>query len=167
MNKLYVSSCGTIDTEGVGLLQVRTEPRAHGPQLTEHWGAFVSVSRTRSGGLCKQLIGWRCSQLRPRPGGDSFPDESRADRVAPLHREAPRQRECDRYRWWLLSAHRFELETLQKGSRCAANASLGSRRVYTLLLFQECSSSAPTPDLATPSNGEVRMKITPEGTRTP
>lgn len=36
MNKLYVSSYGTIDTEGTGLLQVRTEPRAHGPQLTEH-----------------------------------------------------------------------------------------------------------------------------------
>lgn len=31
MNKLYVSSHGTIETEGTGMLQVRTDPCTHGP----------------------------------------------------------------------------------------------------------------------------------------
>lgn len=45
MNKLYVSSRGTIETEGEGMLQVRTDPRAPtGPLLAEISGAFVFVS---------------------------------------------------------------------------------------------------------------------------
>lgn len=31
MNKLYVSSYGTIENEGTGMLQVRTDPPTHGP----------------------------------------------------------------------------------------------------------------------------------------
>lgn len=81
-------------------------PHSDEPQLFESRMDVRFSFHVCAGGFCLQLDRWRCSQLWPGAGRDSFSHKSRAYCIAPLHREAGGQ--------WVSYHYRFVLANKKK-----------------------------------------------------
>lgn len=100
MAKLRVALHGSIETDGKGMLQVKTDARRQRSTAVSVQNPFSDhfCVCACAGGLCFQLDRRRCAGLRPGAGRDPVPYKSRADCLPPLHRETGGQRVSDHYR---------------------------------------------------------------------